>query len=171
MCGEKAAPLCPALRPTRITPACAGKSHGHQPFVQAVKDHPRVCGEKHEPARAQGLIMGSPPRVRGKVSAVPVLLPCVGITPACAGKSNARWQFRTSHRDHPRVCGEKFMLPWLNALELGSPPRVRGKVQMALVALGRNKDHPRVCGEKFVELLQNGHHKGSPPRVRGKVAE
>ena len=69
------------------------------------------------------------------------------------------------------MCGEKFMLPWLNALELGSPPRVRGKVQMALVALGRNKDHPRVCGEKFVELLQNGHHKGSPPRVRGKVAE
>ena len=69
------------------------------------------------------------------------------------------------------MCGEKHEPARAQGLIMGSPPRVRGKVQMALVALGRNKDHPRVCGEKFVELLQNGHHKGSPPRVRGKVAE
>ena len=49
-----------------ITPAYAGKSRAGVCIVGDFGDHPRVCGEKHEPARAQGLIMGSPPRMRGK---------------------------------------------------------------------------------------------------------
>ena len=32
----------------RITPAYAGKRDGCQTFIYQVKDHPRVCGEKHK---------------------------------------------------------------------------------------------------------------------------
>ena len=70
-----------------ITPACAGKSGCCNPDPQGQRDHPRVCGEKHEPARAQGLIMGSPPRVRGKGGSQRPNTGPPGITPACAGKS------------------------------------------------------------------------------------
>ena len=49
-----------------ITPAYAGKSMRQLVAAYDSGDHPRVCGEKHEPARAQGLIVGSPPRMRGK---------------------------------------------------------------------------------------------------------
>ena len=49
-----------------ITPAYAGKSHSLFGTFGAERDHPRVCGEKHEPPCAQGLIVGSPPRMRGK---------------------------------------------------------------------------------------------------------
>ena len=31
----------------------------------------------------------------------------VGITPACAGKSEKKVPFLPPHQDHPRVCGEK----------------------------------------------------------------
>ena len=72
-----------------ITPAYAGKSRAGVCIVGDFGDHPRVCGEKHEPARAQGLIMGSPPRMRGKEIAHPLACVISGITPAYAGKSPA----------------------------------------------------------------------------------
>ena len=50
-----------------------------------------------------------------------------GITLAYAGKSRVAALRLTLHRDHPRVCGEKF--------NSGSMLKQMG-------------DHPRVCGEK-----------------------
>ena len=70
----------------RITPACAGKSTysaGNSPFCG---DHPRVCGEKLLFVGRPDEDAGSPPRVRGKVTADPKRLQGGRITPACAGK-------------------------------------------------------------------------------------
>ena len=55
-----------------------------------------------------------------------------GITPAYAGKRcSARTPtFRTW--DHPRVCGEKTEEQKERAEYLGSPPRMRGKVEGAI---------------------------------------
>ena len=50
-----------------------------------------------------------------------------GITPACAGKSVLKPKKVKNHADHPRVCGEKYDTKLEEALEQGSPPRVRGK--------------------------------------------
>ena len=55
---------------------------------------------------------GSPPRMRGK--APEAVHPRAGrwITPAYAGK---RWRVPAklaASRDHPRVCGEKFLNIW-----------------------------------------------------------
>ena len=71
-----------------ITPAYAGKSAASAFGYARRRDHPRVCGEKSMPSRTSSKTTGSPPRVRGKVSAGKILLHDGGITPACAGKSS-----------------------------------------------------------------------------------
>ena len=71
----------------RITPACAGKSPLVKPFCQTTRDHPRVCGEKTWSPTYEGVLQGSPPRVRGKGRWIKFRRFYYGITPACAGKS------------------------------------------------------------------------------------
>ena len=113
----------------------------------------------------------------------------VRITPACAGKTPSYVPQTHDHRDHPRVCGENAESQCKNHRQKGSPPRVRGKPSMLVLAkqgkritpacAGKTslqsyrsslqKDHPRVCGENLdigpIDCLLEG----SPPRVRGKL--
>ena len=110
-----------------ITPAYAGKSGPAQAPHTAGRDHPRVCGEKHEPPCAQGLTVGSPPRMRGKGSYTQMAFAGPGITPAYAGKSGTTRRKAGNKWDHPRVCGEKGFLSTRRNLPSGSPPRMRGK--------------------------------------------
>ena len=70
---------------------------------------------------------GSPPRVRGKDIYYKPISKDSGITPACAGKSPCQRPVNHSRKDHPRVCGEKFLFSESGILPEGSPPRVRGK--------------------------------------------
>ena len=70
-----------------ITPAYAGKSIVHLPFVLRVGDHPRVCGEKGRTGALDVVQRGSPPRMRGKVRELLFSFHCARITPAYAGKS------------------------------------------------------------------------------------
>ena len=154
----------------RITPAYAGKSTKSRSAIRLRWDHPRVCGEKASALSAFGVKLGSPPRVRGKACFFACFRPGVGITPACAGKSQPAHDAGRAGPDHPRVCGEK----WLNLMnekrEQGSPPRMRGKVRCTglhhlingitpayagkssgpMQRSGTSGDHPRVCGEKYV---------------------
>lgn len=71
-----------------ITPAHAGKSSSGFTLLYGSRDHPRACGEKRNTVQRGNPQSGSPPRVRGKVSAGKILLHDGGITPACAGKSS-----------------------------------------------------------------------------------
>ena len=188
MCGEKGATRLNAARPvgspprvrgkarsaarslisTGITPACAGKRACRCRSRRDTRDHPRVCGEKSDPARCTVHRRGSPPRVRGKERQDGTFASASGITPACAGKSIASPFSFTLLQDHPRVCGEKPFLAAELALMTGSPPRVRGKAFMKRYfssyggitpacagkshtlrfRIPRHRDHPRVCGEK-----------------------
>ena len=52
----------------RITPAYAGKRPWHMLVVICKWDHPRVCGEKYAQGTDKDGEVGSPPRMRGKVS-------------------------------------------------------------------------------------------------------
>ena len=157
-----------------ITPACAGKRILRTQRKDLHKDHPRVCGEKKTPCSTTTTISGSPPRVRGKALPVNVPPDLSRITPACAGKRKRTLWVCSRRRDHPRVCGEKVSSRAILDAEIGSPPRVRGKVYMdgdALVGSGITPacagksrastsssrtagDHPRVCGEKTKESLK-----------------
>ena len=70
-----------------ITPACAGKTNEVDDEVDDNEDHPRVCGENQSLVLVVTMIMGSPPRVRGKLSILAYEIGCRRITPACAGKT------------------------------------------------------------------------------------
>ena len=52
--------------PFRITPAYAGKRFLHLWRVDTIRDHPRLCGEKHIWETIFGKHLGSPPPMRGK---------------------------------------------------------------------------------------------------------
>ena len=66
-----------------------------------------MCGEKAELELDEENILGSPPRVRGKVPPLILFVKYVRITPACAGKRILDRDFLPQAQDHPRVCGEK----------------------------------------------------------------
>ena len=91
----------------------------------------------------------------------------------------------------PRMCGEKLSAVFTSCINLGSPPRVRGKERrsdgrilqsgITPACAGKSKnprhhaaqtgDHPRVCGEKALQSSTHFRGLGSPPRVRGKVPQ
>ena len=87
-----------------------------------------MCGEKIPIEKRAVYLVGSPPRVRGKAGATGAGKSVVRITPACAGKRRFPLHQALKSKDHPRVCGEKLLYMVLFRLNLGSPPRVRGKV-------------------------------------------
>ena len=151
-------------------------------------DHPRMCGEKSQLLCAAASCEGSPPRVRGKASALDVLpLPC-GITPAYAGKSSEDTRRSGTNGDHPRVCGEKSFENGVKGYFEGSPPRMRGKAvdcpfSLPLVGItpayagkstkqakqqDKARDHPRVCGEKSPQRTLNHRQGGITPAYAGK---
>ena len=127
VCGEKN--RCPPVRPAPagspprmrgkaradsaigndagITPAYAGKSIWWHGNLIGGGDHPRVCGEKSFTRVQIMLVVGSPPRMRGKDPSPSQMTADVGITPAYAGKSLSKLRYHAGTEDHPRVCGEK----------------------------------------------------------------
>ena len=115
----------------RITPAWAGKSRSFIRFHFFGEDHPRVGGEKLTKSSAKRNEKGSPPRGRGKGLGFPALSDLLGITPAWAGKRDKPALILRVVKDHPRVGGEKQTHPPAPGRLLGSPPRGRGKVELA----------------------------------------
>ena len=172
VCGEK--PFTTTLKPAfiGITPAYAGKRSQRSCPAQDARDHPRVCGEKSFCLLPLHPHTGSPPRMRGKGLLRPDSFNGAGITPAYAGKSASVTFVKLSVWDHPRVCGEKFLVYRYPMNHLGSPPRMRGKVfyrddtsaevRITPAYAGKRlkgfcefcqpQDHPRVCGEKTKKI-------------------
>ena len=92
--------------------------------------------------------------------------------------------------DHPRACGEQFVIGTIWMLITGSSPRVRGAVggvennplklgiiparagsRTALYLWHRqSRDHPRACGEQRSPLKPKSVGLGSSPRVRGAAS-
>ena len=152
----------------RITPACAGKSWCINRQLKGIQDHPRLCGEKYSYITYRLPQIGSPPPVRGKDFAPCCLLNPLRITPACAGKSSFHYFPAFPFWDHPRLCGEKSHYRKCKTYAGGSPPPVRGKVEVEIREVERGGitpacagkrcwrkqsqtyrwDHPRLCGEK-----------------------
>ena len=157
----------------RITPAHAGKSKISRSRAPGYMDHPRACGEKFNPSPRSARALGSPPRMRGKDPRRSKKLMGGGITPAHAGKSGSSHWFKRREADHPRACGEKSAGAAEHLPRLGSPPRMRGKANLQIIAdyfggitpahAGKRHqkqgrvpsawDHPRACGEKFIRSL------------------
>ena len=125
----KVQPDADGCRPPRITPAYAGKRRAAKRYKRLLWDHPRVCGEKDAICKSCPARQGSPSRMRGKAGWPLCGLPCIGITPAYAGKSQPWRSYSQRRWDHPRVCGEKRPAVDGKRPLRGSPPHVRGKVK------------------------------------------
>ena len=126
--------------------------------------------------------------MRGKVSCTCWFAFRRRITPAHAGKRTILSIEQPIRRDHPRACGEKDGGQYRWQRTWGSPPRMRGKVDVlpevhALKGITpahagkstrrtatapQSRDHPRACGEKICTNEQRPRPRGSPPRMRGK---
>ena len=111
-----------------------------------------------------------------------------GITPAHAGKTLCIEFCEHDYRDHPRACGENLQRLCKASCALGSPPRMRGKLNanfgygdyhgITPAHAGKTTpsgdpyclslDHPRACGENPIFGAFFSRHRGSPPRMRGK---
>ena len=89
MRGKAYAEMQRRLEP-RITPAYAGKSITERTIIIIFWDHPRLCGEKIGLSIFGGITPGSPPPMRGKVLCHLFEIFCTRITPAYAGKSEAK---------------------------------------------------------------------------------
>ena len=133
-------------------------------------------------------MVGSPPRMRGKLILIPCVQPRGRITPADAGKTRGYRPRRRPRQDHPRGCGENKHRKFAHVEQIGSPPRMRGKrtSQVCPSEMRRitpadagktakiapfnapNVDHPRGCGENFSMGSSTTASGGSPPRMRGK---
>ena len=132
-----------------ITPAYAGKRSWKESRPCACGDHPRVCGEKCRFQLAVRNPLGSPPRMRGK--GFPAALSCrrARITPAYAGKSLPPDNNPSTSWDHPRVCGEKFLVYRYPMNHLGSPPRMRGKGKKWHIGNKRAGITPAYAGKRL----------------------
>ena len=108
-----------------------------------------MCGENFHVKLIAIIRIGSPPRVRGKLSLQSARFFLQGITPACAGKTFFTCGNRNASSDHPRVCGENLKSFTHSSATVGSPPRVRGKP--VLVKNGTvNKGITPACAGKTV---------------------
>ena len=125
--------VCPTAAQDGITPAGAGKTlHLVSPFRRS-GDHPRRCGENPTFVPAVVEIIGSPPQVRGKPQEK-AWNPAYGrITPAGAGKTCPCGSSGRHAVDHPRRCGENSAVGNIADLSVGSPPQVRGKLDIVVV--------------------------------------
>ena len=127
--------------------------------------------------------------MRGKVYRQERQSICLRITPAYVGKSDSGGGRYQQRQDHPRLCGEKMIVIITVFGRRGSPPPMRGKVQVnrhccrctgiTPAYAGKSDqcrqcrqqtgDHPRLCGEKTAFHSLKPLFWGSPPPMRGKA--
>ena len=134
----------------RITPACAGSRQAKPKISNTKQDHPRVCGEQTLKAIKQLTAYGSPPRVRG-AGFSGFFIKCLSrITPACAGSSYLLDNIAGFMQDHPRVCGEQYLVQYVYAPTMGSPPRVRGAEEGLEAYYAQGRITPACAGSRGI---------------------
>ena len=171
-----------------LIPAHAGKTVLYRIRTYPNWAHPRACGENPEGQGRCARLWGSSPRMRGKHSHLRPLGFLTRLIPAHAGKTSRVQSLKPSGRAHPRACGENTETRAGARGEMGSSPRMRGKLAGCMlhrqsrglipahagktrprsgpVCAGRA--HPRACGENGRGLCVVAEHAGSSPRMRGK---
>ena len=149
-----------------------------------------ICGGKFVLRNIMNVNKGLPPHARGKGNRKSKRHLRIGITPACAGKTNCQSAHLSNIRDHPRMRGENFIYHCRRAARSGSPPHARGKLEAEAEQCSeqgitpacagktsllqpeddRTWDHPRMRGENKNDDIASGVKWGSPPHARGKPA-
>ena len=172
-----------------IIPAHAGNTSTAMWASACSRDHPRACGEHVGLKLAAVPLSGSSPRMRGTRRRAELMRGGYGIIPAHAGNTRCLHAQSSTHRDHPRACGEHLIL-WCRVRRgVGSSPRMRGTQTCLTKRVGfigiipahagntravkrftkYGRDHPRACGEHPVIAFHDRRAQGSSPRMRGTL--
>ena len=171
-----------------LIPAHAGKTVARLSMFRVLGAHPRACGENTPAWALSRERAGSSPRMRGKQGLVACWRPRRGLIPAHAGKTFLLFVFVDCIPAHPRACGENDNEIESAIREMGSSPRMRGKLlaielptdRTGLIPAHAGKTlirgeylpnggaHPRACGENVSMVCVFGFVVGSSPRMRGK---
>ena len=113
-------------RSPRFIPAFAGNARDRIVPGRGVSVHPRVCGERPQPALSSVKYGGSSPRLRGTQGQGAGHAVHVRFIPAFAGNARSRQCSGKTRSVHPRVCGERSTKEIAAARGYGSSPRLRG---------------------------------------------
>ena len=152
----------------RFIPAFAGNACFRSRSGSLCPVHPRVCGERDQPAGSRSLLIGSSPRLRGTRARQQCRQYGHRFIPAFAGNAVRPDPTMTWSSVHPRVCGERTNKKTPLHTHTGSSPRLRGthgRYELAkdvcrfIPAFAGNARsppaelhtlpvHPRVCGER-----------------------
>ena len=85
--------------------------------------------------------------MRGKPPALSIQSLAKRITPAHAGKTRYSTDTLDVYQDHPRACGENLLREFGVIEQLGSPPRMRGKLIEGIVKGILNRITPAHAGK------------------------
>ena len=171
-----------------ITSACAEQTTCSCCASTSAGDHLRVCGADRVAVQGDGLLQGSPPRVRSRHRRRLQRHLFHGITSACAEQTRSSRAAGSRTGDHLRVCGADLAQSLFDPLDQGSPPRVRSRrserreradgrgitsacaEQTPCFQAFRSSrwDHLRVCGADTDDDYNGTYSTGSPPRVRSR---
>ena len=180
---------CSVLCFVRIIPAHAGQTMVAGRHSTPSTDHPRACGANAWRRDCRRAIYGSSPRMRGKPEHRHPGHGHRRIIPAHAGQTSPHAIMPPRSTDHPRACGANYNGTYSTFDDLGSSPRMRGKLtadagdthsrRIIPAHAGQtdldkfygdvNADHPRACGANGEALHVKRRLDGSSPRMRGKL--
>ena len=131
----------------RLTPACAGKTSIMSLGRTASAAHPRMRGEDPERCVGQLMCSGSHPHARGRRRYVIVERNNLGLTPACAGKTDCPATISRRQGAHPRMRGEDLIRKRKLPPVKGSPPHARGRRPGGLFEVGCGRLTPACAGK------------------------
>ena len=131
-----------------LIPAGAGQIRCDACWLHSCTAHPRGCGADADHFFQSAGIVGSSPRVRGRLGSTAAGLPARRLIPAGAGQISQTTARRLGGWAHPRGCGADL---------------VEGlRDRQSLLA------HPRGCGADGDGCSLSSLLQGSSPRVRGR---
>ena len=154
-------------RKIRNTPAYAGKTRRFLNVRCKKEKHPRVCGEDSPSSSCTPLALETPPRMRGRHSALCMSLTTGRNTPAYAGKTLLPLAERLAVGKHPRVCGEDFRGRVYAMGGKETPPRMRGRPGSRVVHGMRSRNTPAYAGKTGLQIF-SGQMLEKHPRVCGE---
>ncbi len=111
----------------------------------------------------------------------------LGIIPTCTGNTQSGRLTSKFKWDHPRTCGEHFIISARGLGKTGSSPHVRGALMPDQTDVRQSgiipacagsttapsepkpapRDHPRMCGEHARQAERTVRRSGSSPHVQG----
>ena len=154
---------------SRIIPADAGSTLQKTAPMGSAWDHPRRCGEHLSSSGPSGCPWGSSPQMRGALSTgIDKGMPA-RIIPADAGSTSLPWRNPWRRKDHPRRCGEHWVVELVTVSPGGSSPQMRGARHARRQGEHSTGIIPADAGSTFARHVWIQVIPGSSPQMRGAL--